>query len=121
MLDFGHRSFAPPSGLIMKLDERNCLAVFDGRPTEGNMHRPPAAPLWIKLETTNYSDCDLEVLVQQAYDLSVANWRGFNAKANPITTHYSKLLSRILSAIDDQSVISRIAMQQKLSSIPWFI
>lgn len=121
VMDFEHRSFAPPSGIVMSLDPRNCLAVFDGRPSEGNMRRPPASPLWVTMQASSTRDYELQALIQQAYDLSVANWRGFNAKAHPITVHYSKLLSRILSTIDEDETIKRITTQTKLSQVPWFI
>lgn len=121
LFDGSHKSLAPLSGLNVELDKRNRLLLLEGRPTEGNMRRSPPAPLWVTLQTSNVTSSNVDALVQQIYELSVANWRGFNAKARPITTYYSKLIARILNASESNDVIEAIAASTRLRNVPWFI
>lgn len=121
LLDLSHKSWAPLSGLSVEMDSRNRLLLLEGRPSKGNMRRPPPAPLWVTLQTSSVTDTNLDALVQQVYELSVANWRGFNAKARPITTYYSKLIAQILSASEGNDLVEAISSNVSLRDVPWFI
>ncbi len=103
-LDRSHSSFAPQSGLSIELDTKDRLLVLEGRPAYGDMRKPASSPLWVTLQQSNTGDTTLDALVQQIYELSVANWRGFNARAKPITIHYSELVADILSASENDAM-----------------
>jgi len=121
LFDLSHKSMAPLSGLSVELDSKNRLLLLEGRPTAGNMRRSPPAPLWVTLQASSITDTNLDALVQQIYELSVANWRGFNAKARPITTYYSKLIANILSASEGNEIVEAISSSNTLRDVPWFI
>src|SRR5262245_61260820 len=77
--------------------------------------------LWVTLQDSSIIDMHLNALVQQIYEVSVANWRGFNAEARPITTYYSKLIASILSAFEGNEIVEAISSSGALRDVPWFI
>ena len=111
----------PLSGLSVEMDYRNRLLLLEGRPTAGNMRRSPPLSLWVTLQDSSIIDMHLNALVQQIYEVSVANWRGFNAEARPITTYYSKLIASILSAFEGNEIVEAISSSGALRDVPWFI
>lgn len=121
LFDPAHQTMAPQSGISVELDSRNRILLLEGRPASGNMRVSPPAPLWVTLQAASTSETHIDTLVQQVYELSVANWRGFNAKARPITTHYSKLIADILSATEGNDIVNAIAANERLRNVPWFI
>ncbi len=125
ILDLNHETMAPLSGLCVDLDPRNHLLVLQGRPQQGNMYRPIPSPLWVTLQRASTANVDMDPLVQQIYDLAVANWRGFGAKARPITTHYAGEIARILSAAlakrNGMELVEQIASKPAIREVPWFI
>lgn len=121
LFDLSHQTMAPQSGISVELDSRNRILLLEGRPMSGNMRKAPPGPLWVTLQASSTSETHIDTLVQQIYELSVANWRGFNAKARPITTHYSKLIAEILSAAEGNDIVNAIAENERLRSVPWFI
>jgi argonaute-like protein implicated in RNA metabolism and viral defense len=121
LFDLNHQTMAPPSGLSVKMDNKNRVLLLEGRPSMGNIRRSPPAPLWVTLQTANGIEAQLDAMVQQIYELSVANWRGFNAKARPITTYYSKLIANILASSEGNDIVDAIAANSELRSVPWFI
>lgn len=121
LFDMSHTSFAPISGLDVELDERNHLLLLEGRPKAGNMRRSPPSPLWVTLQSSSSLDSNFEALIQQIYELSVANWRGFNARAKPITVHYSEVIARILSSPEGNEIIEAISANESMRRVPWFV
>jgi len=121
LFDLSHKTMAPLSGHSVEMDNTNRLLLLEGRPTAGNMRRSPPSPLWVTLQVSNITDTNFDALVQQIYELSVANWREFNAKARPITTYYSKLIASILSASEGNEIVEAIASSDALRDVPWFI
>jgi argonaute-like protein implicated in RNA metabolism and viral defense len=46
------------------------------------------------------TDLATREVVGQVYDLSLSNWRAFNARGFPVSIYYSELISRILRKAD---------------------
>jgi argonaute-like protein implicated in RNA metabolism and viral defense len=48
----------------------------------------------------NDEDRSSKEIVGQVFDLSMSNWRAFNARGYPVSILYSRLISRILRDAD---------------------
>lgn len=121
LYDLGHPTNAPRSGLCVSLDSRNRILILEGRPATGMMRKPVPNPLWVTLQASSTEGTSLDALSQQIYDLAASSWRGFNARARPITTHYSKLIAEMLAAEEDDEVIWKIYKNEQIRGVPWFI
>ncbi len=50
--------------------------------------------------TDQPTDLPTRDVVGQVFDLSLSNWRAFNARGFPVSIYYSELISRILRKAD---------------------
>lgn len=88
--------WTPQKGLCLRLSDSEALLYTEGREErQAWRHRLPST-----VHVRNQSgDLHSEIgrqLLTQVYDLSLMNWRAFNAKGTPITLLYSKLIAKIL-------------------------
>ncbi len=92
--DLNNNSMIPFESSYIKLSD-NAFLVW----TEGlNYHNPKPLkrygnPLYIQFFYSNQQNYDKELLLQDILNLSGANYRGFNAKALPVSLYYPKLIS----------------------------
>ena len=58
---------------------------------------------------------DKKSFLQEVLNLSGANWRGFNSKSNPISIHYTRLVSKFIKFFSKYEEID-------IENInPWFL
>ena len=55
--------------------------------------------------------------LQDAINLSGANWRGFNAKAMPVSVYYAQLIARYLKEFESHG----LAAVDVNTLTPWFL
>jgi hypothetical protein len=72
--------------------------------------------------TFHYSNVDLSTkdrldFVQDAVNLSGANWRGFNAKSMPVSIYYAQLIARFTNRFDELG-LPEVSLDNLL---PWFL
>lgn len=84
-----------------------------------NIYQKIGNPIHIKfLRSDGVSDKnDLEYL-QDAINLSGANWRGFNAKQTPISIYYAKIVADYTSAFNNFEEFDKTHFSNNL---PWFL
>ena len=58
---------------------------------------------------------DLNRYLQDLFNETGTNWRGFNARSTPISTYYCRLIAKFLAAFPDQ--LPRI----EATGHPWFL
>ena len=68
-----------------------------------------------KTEDSKISEIDF---MQDVLNLSGANWRGFNAKLNPISIYYSKIVARYKAEFEKIEKLEEGAIEYHL---PWFL
>lgn len=90
----------PRRGTCIRLDKTDYLLY-----TEGSEERQPwANRLPSAVRIRHFTDQPTELatrdLVGQVFDLSLSNWRAFNARGFPVSIYYSELISRILRKAD---------------------
>jgi hypothetical protein len=115
-----HNTYVPYESTYIKLAKSEYLVWFDGlvRGKE-NVFQKVGNPIHIKfLHSENVStDNDLEYL-QDAINLSGANWRGFNAKQTPISIYYAKIVADYTAAFSHFDGFDKTHFSNNL---PWFL
>jgi argonaute-like protein implicated in RNA metabolism and viral defense len=90
----------PRRGTCIKLSKSDYLLYTEGseeRQTWAN--RPPSA-VHVRHFGAQANEMATRDVVGQVHDLSLSNWRAFNARGFPVSIYYSNLISRILQKAD---------------------
>jgi hypothetical protein len=115
-----HNTYVPYESTYVKLAPNEYLIWFDGL-VQGkeNIFQKVGNPIHIKfLSSENViHDKQLEYL-QDAINLSGANWRGFNAKQTPISIYYAKIVADYTSAFSHFEDFDKTHFSNNL---PWFL
>jgi Piwi domain len=113
-----NNSRVPIEGTIAYLSDNAVLLWFEGlkRPNDviGKRVSGPVHVefLWPKDSTGRKIQKDH---LQDLFNLSGTNWRGFNARSTPISIYYCQIIARFLTEFPDQA--ARIAGAEQ----PWFL
>jgi len=118
--DFTH---VPLNGLMVRLSSRQVLLVTDGRrPFSKRPYIGTPSVLEITMDKESTMDFkEFHRLVEQVYNFSYVNWRGFNARAVPITINYSYLIARLVSSLESIEQWNSIITNGKLIDKAWFL
>jgi hypothetical protein len=98
-----NNSKVPYESSYISLGKREYLVWFEGlqyhNPT---IRRRIARPMHIEFVCSSkcVSDDDEKRYLQDAINLSGANWRGFNAKTLPVSVYYAKLIAEYIREFD---------------------
>ena len=115
-----HNTYVPYESSYIKLARNEYLIWFDGlvRGKE-NIFQKVGNPIHIKfLHSENVTtENDLEYL-QDAINLSGANWRGFNARQSPISIYYAKIVADYTIAFSHFEDFDKTHFSNNL---PWFL
>lgn len=92
--DLNNNSMIPYESSYIKLSDNEFLVWTEGL----NYHNQKPLkrygnPLYIQYFYSNQQNYDKKLLLQDILNLSGANYRGFNAKALPVSLYYPKLIS----------------------------
>jgi len=121
LFDSSHSSYVPQTGLAVRLSGRQAILLLDGR-ADGPRRRI-GVPRVLEVTLDKRSSIGVEefpILLQQVYNFSYVNWRGFNAKSIPMTINYSYLISRLVAEIGVNNWNSIIS-SGKLRDKAWFL
>ncbi|OQB13434.1 MAG: Piwi domain protein [Firmicutes bacterium ADurb.Bin193] len=93
-----YNSCIPLAGTCIPLGKREFLVWFEGiqqGKTQVIASQNITNPVHIQfMDSGNLNDDDIKSYLQDIVNLSGANWRGFNAKHEPVTTLYPELIAR---------------------------
>ncbi|MDE2826815.1 MAG: Piwi domain-containing protein [Bacteroidota bacterium] len=98
-----HNSRVPHESTIVRLSKSEYIVWFEGlQYGQMALGRRVANPLYIQF---TYPDEELsaeqrKAHLQDAINLSGANWRGFNAKSLPVSVYYAQLIARYLKGFN---------------------
>lgn len=115
-----HNSRVPYESTVTRLSREEFLVWFEGlqygQPTLRDM---VGGPLHVKFTypREGLSERQQRDHLQDAINLSGANWRGFNAKSLPVSVYYAQLIARYLKEFDAHG-LSDVDVEV-LS--PWFL
>jgi hypothetical protein len=114
-------TLTPYESTYVRLSKREYLVWFEGLPSFTNTIKQGTRigpPMHIHIDFPNILDDNTIVpYLQDAINLSGANWRGFNAKTTPISILYAHLLSEFVSAFDRYK-LEKINVE---NIKPWFL
>ena len=98
-----HNSLVPHKSTVLNLSARERLVWFEGlQYGQTALRRRVARPLHIHFSyPAELSPLDQEADLQDAINLSGANWRGFNAKSLPISIYYARLIAKYLEKFEE--------------------
>lgn len=121
LFDFTHPTYIPPSGLKVELSQRNVLLLLDGRIGDKRTGRGVPTVLDVSFDHRSpMSPGEFPRLVRQIYDFARVNWRGFNARAVPVTLNYSHLIAHLIVEIGTDAWNQVISMG-RLRDKAWFL
>lgn len=123
---FGYSNFnsrIPLAGSYIELGQRQFLIWFEGL-QQGNTHVVSAQnisnPVYIEfIDCPNLSDDQIKSYLQDIINLSGANWRGFNAKHEPVTTLYPELIAKFAGKFEQYGF--ELAIGESALDKAWFI
>jgi hypothetical protein len=111
-------TLAPPKGLAVRLESRRALLQTEELGPMG----PAVGPLLIELDRRSDVEAGaLDGLVDQAFRLAHANWRGFNARAQPVTLAYGELLASLVGYLEEVDTWDPSLLRSELRDRPWFL
>lgn len=106
----------PRRGTCIRLSKTDSLLYTEGsEERQPWANRPPSA-VRIRHFSEQLTDLATRDVIGQVYDLSLSNWRAFNARGFPVSIYYSELISRILRKAD-LSQVQGALIQDRL----WFL
>lgn len=92
-----HNSRVPTEGTIVQVSRSEFVVWFSGvGMSDRKVPKKPERPVHIQVAYPLDPSPQLETvqrLLQDAYNIAGANWRGFNAKSFPISVYYAKLIA----------------------------
>lgn len=115
-----HNTKVPYESEYVRIGEHEYIVWFEGLQYGKEIVRGRiGGPIHIQIVSSNAKSGMTELdFVQDVLNLSGANWRGFNAKLNPISIYYSKLVSRYKAAFED---IEELEADEIEYNLPWFL
>lgn len=115
-----HNSLVPFESSFLRLSQLEYLIWFEGLQYGGGLPRKTISnPVHVKF-LYPYGELSNDLknqLLQDAINLSGANWRGFNAKSLPISVYYAQLIAKYLNEFDRLN-LSRVDVN---IIKPWFL
>lgn len=117
--DMSRATMVPDENSVLAI-KKGCYLVWpDGTPAGGVMPTRPSGPLFVsfdKCKSELSKNTEIELL-QGLCDLSGANWRGFNARARPVSVFYCQLVGRMMSDMAKYKL--ELPKIEKMG--PWFL
>ena len=112
-------SKTPYESSLIKINKNEYLIWFEGlSSSKPNLTTRISPPLHLTIDYPQKTDYDnSKAYLQDALNLSGANWRGFNAKTTPISILYAHLLSTFLGKFEEYN-LDEINIEELT---PWFI
>jgi Piwi domain len=111
-------TLAPPKGLAVRLGLNRRLLQAEGATATG----VPYGPILVELDDrSDVGPEQLDDLVIQAFRLAHANWRGFNARSQPVTLVYGELLARLVGYLEEVATWEPTLLRSDLRDKPWFL
>ena len=116
-----HNSLVPYESSLVNISKNECLIWFEGlQYGQSAIGKMIANPLHVQFTYPQHNEIDQYQRLshlQDAINLSGANWRGFNAKSLPVSVYYAQLIARYLKEFErlDLPVVDVNTLT------PWFL
>ena len=117
-----HNTCIPYESTYIQISDNDFLVWADGlQYGKKALHRRVAEPLYVSFITSQEQWTTKKECLQDILNLSGANWRGFNSKAQPISILYSKLVAGFIKDFSHLDSVGNISFVSADSTAPWFL
>lgn len=117
--DINRATMVPDENTILKFQSRTYLVWPDGTPANGAISTRPSMPMMASFDRAEppLTETEQRDLLQDLCNLAGANWRGFNAKARPVSVFYCHLVGKMMADMAERGI--KLPRIEKF--VPWFL
>ena len=117
-----HNTCVPHESTYMQLSKGEFLMWTEGL-QYGNevLHKRTSEPLYVEFMDSELEWASKKECLQDLLNLSGANWRGFNSKAQPISILYSRLIAKFMKEFSHLENVGDTSIVSAESVAPWFL
>ncbi len=114
-----HNSRVPYESTVVSLSHSEYLVWFEGlQYGQSSLHKMVGSPLHIQYTYPDkIGEREKRMFLQDAINLSGANWRGFNAKSLPVSVYYAQIIAKYLKEFDAHG----LRPLDVNNIVPWFL
>lgn len=117
-----HNTCVPYESTYIQISKDEFLVWADGLQYEKEiLHKRVPEPLYVNFIESQEERATKRECLQDILNLSGANWRGFNSKAQPISILYSRLIARFMKQFSHLDNFNDINIVSAESRAPWFL
>ena len=104
--DINRATMVPDENTILKFQNRTYLVWPDGTPANGAISTRPSMPMMASFDRAKLplTETEQRDLLQDLCNLAGANWRGFNAKARPVSVFYCHLVGKMMADMAERGM-----------------
>ena len=113
----------PNRGTVLQVSDREYMLYTEGRDEKQSWMRRLPVALRVSPQGKLFVNQRILTVLRQINDLSQVNWRGFNARSQPISVYYGTLIARLLSHVPADSVgqLYEETPRKLLEERMWFV
>ena len=117
-----HNTCVPYESTYVQLSKNEFLIWGEGlQYGKEVLHKRVSEPLYVDF-VESYEDWETkEEHIQDILNLTGANWRGFNSKAQPISILYSRLIAKFMKEFSHLESVNDMSIVSAESLAPWFL
>ena len=117
-----HNTCVPYESSYLQLSKNEFLIWAEGlQYGKEVLHKRVSEPLYVDFIESREEWVTRKECLQDILNLTGANWRGFNSKAQPISILYSRLIAKFMKEFSHLENINDMSIVSAKSEAPWFL
>jgi len=117
-----HNTCVPYESSYVQLSKNEFLIWAEGlQYGKEVLHKRVSEPLYVDFIESREEWATKKDCLQDILNLTGANWRGFNSKAQPISILYSRLIAKFMKEFSHLENINDMSIVSAESVAPWFL
>ena len=117
-----HNTCVPYESTYIQISKNEFLIWAEGlQYGKEVLHKRVSEPLYVEFLESREEWVTKKECLQDILNLTGANWRGFNSKAQPITILYSRLIANFMKEFSHLQTVNDINIVSAESVAPWFL
>ena len=118
-----HNTKVPYESTMVQLSKTEYLIWTEGlQYGKSTINRRVSEPIHVQFLDSSNGDYDEDkAYLQDVINLTGANWRGFNSKAQPVSIYYSKLIADFMRRFGAYESVGDFSVLSQESFNPWFL
>lgn len=117
-----HNTCVPYESSYVQLSKNEFLIWAEGlQDGKEILHKRVSEPLYVHFIESQEEWATKKDCLQDILNLTGANWRGFNSKAQPISILYARLIAKFMKEFSHLENVNDMSIVSAESSAPWFL